>query len=540
MHPIRCALAATLAGFLAAPLSAAVLDATPSNYLSLLRTLKPGDTLNLSAGRYRGLPISNLRGTEEAWITITGPDAPPEAVILGMNDDNLIQIEDSSYVSIENLRIDSRGVPGAFGIAAHGQGRDLTHHIRIEGNTFVGQNGNQQTDAISTKTPTWGWVIRYNRILGAGTGIYLGNSDGKQPFVGGIIENNLIQDTLGYNMEIKHQFSIPEVPGLPLGPTSTIIRNNVFIKNDLPSPDGDRPNLLVGAFPDTGPGSLNLYEIYGNYFLHNHREALFQGTGRFTLHDNVFVDGSYSYPAIVVMKQQGPVKLALIYNNTIYTPGPGIRFGSRGLSGDAVVGNLIFSTVALAGPMTQQSDNITAFPYQAAAYVRAPSFDATADFHPSPGRCQGAPIDLSLFHGNAGYSVDFNGASKVRAKGAVVFRGAYASEGENPGWRLQAGIKPPHIPRAGSTVQLVWVAPVTARAGASTTVTLTGAGFSPDAKVSVAGEGIEVTKLVVESETEISVTLAVAAGAKPGAREVTVTGTRGSSNPIHLRVTAVR
>ena len=540
MHPIRSAVVAAFAGFLTAPLSAAVLDATPSNYRSLLRTLKPGDTLNLAAGRYRGLPISNLRGTEEAWITITGPDAPPEAVILGTGDSNLVQIEDSSYVSIENLRIDSGGVPGAFGIAAHGQGRDLTHHIRIEGNTFVGQNGSQQTDAISSKTPTWGWIIRYNRILGAGTGIYLGNSDGMQPFVAGIIENNLIQDTLGYNMEIKHQVSIPEIPGMPLGPTSTIIRNNVFIKNDQASPDGDRPNLLVGGFPDTGPGALSLYEIYGNYFLHNHREALFQGTGRFTLHDNVFVDGSYSYPAIVVMKQQSPVKLALIYNNTIYTPGPGIRFAARGLSGDAVVGNLIFSTVALAGPTTQQSDNITALPYQAAAYVRAPSLDATADFHPLPGRCQGAPIDLSLFHGNAGYSIDFNGASKVGAKGAAVFRGAYASEGENPGWRLQAGLKPPHIPRAGSAVQLVWVAPATARSGASTTVTLTGAGFAPDATVTAAGEGIEVTKLVVESETEIRVTLAVSPVAKPGARELTVTGSRGSSNPLPIRITTLR
>ena len=66
----------------------------------------------------------------------------------------------------------------------------------------------------------------------------------------------------------------------------------MFIKNDRPSPDGDRPNVLVGAFPATGTGSLNMYEIYGNLFLHNHREALFQGSGRFTLHDNLFVDGS--------------------------------------------------------------------------------------------------------------------------------------------------------------------------------------------------------------------------------------------------------
>ena len=50
----------------------------------------------------------------------------------------------------------------------------------------------------------------------------------------------------------------------------------MFIKGDQPSPDGDRPNLLVDGFPDTGAGSSDLYEIYGNFFYHNPREALLQ------------------------------------------------------------------------------------------------------------------------------------------------------------------------------------------------------------------------------------------------------------------------
>ena len=231
--------------------------------------------------------------------------------------------------AIENLRIDSRGIPGAFGISARGGDENVTHDIRIEGNTLVGQNGGQQTDGISTKIPTWGWVIRYNQILGAGTGLYLGDSDGTQPFVNGLIEHNLIRDTIGYNLQIKDQNSIPDIPGMPGGPTSTIIRHNVFIKNDQPSPDGDRPNLLVSAFPSTGRGSMNMYEIYGNYFLHNRREALFQGSGRVSLHDNVFVDGPDSYPAVVLRAQNNPLKVALVYNNTVYTSGKGIYFGTR-------------------------------------------------------------------------------------------------------------------------------------------------------------------------------------------------------------------
>ncbi len=311
--------------------AAAEIQANPSNYRALLRALKPGDTLNLVAGRYSRLPITELNGTPDAWITIAGPASGAPAVIAGAAEYNTVEIQNSSYLSIENLRIDSLGIPGAFGISAKGHEDNLTHDIRIEGNTLVGQNGGQQTDGISTKTATWGWVIRYNRILGAGTGIYLGESDGTQPFVNGIVENNLIADTIGYNMEIKDQIAIPSLPGMPLGPTTTIIRNNVFIKNDQPSPDGDRPNLLVGAFPTAGAGSLNMYDIYGNLFYHNHREALFQGSGRISLHDNIFVDGPYTYPAVVLRSQKYPLRYAQVYNNTVYTFGRGIYFGNRAL-----------------------------------------------------------------------------------------------------------------------------------------------------------------------------------------------------------------
>ena len=186
-----------------------------------------------------------MNGTEDAWITITGPVSGPPATIVGVSTANTIEIVNSSYVSLENLRIDSRGIPGAFGVSAKGPD-NITHHIRLEGNLFVGQGGGQQTDAISTKVPTWGWVIRLNRILEAGTGLYLGSSDGSAPFVAGVIENNLVMNTTGYNMEIKHQNALDRIPGMPLGPTTTIIRNNVFIKDDRPSPDGDRPTLCSG------------------------------------------------------------------------------------------------------------------------------------------------------------------------------------------------------------------------------------------------------------------------------------------------------
>jgi len=307
----------------------------------------------------------------------------------------------------------------------------------IQENTLVGQGASQQTDGISTKTPTWGWVIRRNKIIGAGTGIYLGNADGTDPFVAGVIEDNLIQNPVGYCMEIKYQLPWPSIPGMPTGPTSTIIRNNVFIKNDQPSPDGNRPNLLVDGFPSSGPGSSNLYEIYGNFLYHNPREALFQGSGRISFHDNVLVDGQYA--AAVFTDHNLPLELAYVYNNTVYSTQRGIYFGSLARTGDDVVGNLVFAATPISGSIAHQSDNISDTFANAAHYVAAPSLTlGSMNFYPLLGQAQGTALNFSAFTANADYNLDFNGAPK----GTFTFRGAYAGTGPNSGWQLQAGIKP--------------------------------------------------------------------------------------------------
>ena len=60
------------------------------------------------------------------------------------------------------------------------------------------------------------------------------------------------------------------------------------------------------------------------------------------------------------------------------------------------------------------------------------------DFFPRPGKVSGAPLHLSPFAAEVDFDHDFNGISK----GDRRFRGAYAGEGTNRGWRLQAQIKP--------------------------------------------------------------------------------------------------
>jgi hypothetical protein len=59
------------------------------------------------------------------------------------------------------------------------------------------------------------------------------------------------------------------------------------------------------------------------------------------------------------------------------------------------------------------------------------------DFYPLPDRCQGSSLDLSAFSDDTEHDRDFNSASK----GGFTFRGAYAGEGTNPGWQIDAGNK---------------------------------------------------------------------------------------------------
>jgi hypothetical protein len=429
------ALAVGLAAAWAEGGKAAVIVAGPTDHPAKIAALKPGDTLNLTAGTYPPLSLANLRGTAAAGIAIQGPATGPPAVVSvhpgrpGCCD--LVRLDNAERLSIRNLRLDSAGWAGVDGVNAKGS----THHILIEGCVFVGQDGNQQTVAISTKGPAWNWTIRRNTILGAGTGMYFGDSSGNFPFIGGMIEGNYVADTIGYNIQAKWQRPYALPPGLEAKPRATVIRDNVLIKSEpqdrLPPGrrDGARPNLLVGGFPDSGPGALDFYEIYGN-FLYDNRdgEALFQGSGRIAFHDNLLVGGESM--AAVFRDHDLPLRVAYVFNNTVYAHGGGISIAGAP-EGSLAAGNLVFADRGIAAPV--QRDNAVDSLAAAPAYVNSPSLEPERmDFYPKAGGpAQGGPLDLGRFAGHAGYDRDFNGMPK----GEGWHRGAYAGAGINPGWR---------------------------------------------------------------------------------------------------------
>ncbi len=413
---------------------AAELPATPDDYQQVLAQLTPGDVMVLAPGNYVRMTIDGLHGTPDAWITIRGPSDGEPAVITSEACCNTVQLYDSSYVAIENLTIDVQGL-AVDGINAKSS---ISHHIRIEGNTLQGfPAGGQQIVGINTKSTAYAWTIRGNTILQPGTGMYLGDSNGSAPFIDGRIERNLVVDPVGYCMQIKHQNEYEAPAGLTPGPHRTVIAHNVFVKDDTQSPDGARPNLLVGGFPDAGPGAEDVYDIYGNFIFYNPNESLIQATGRVSVHDNVLVGTGSGGTALALTSHQGhDVRLANVYNNTIYGVGTGVSL-SGGPATSAVVGNLIFADQAIGGTFNVDAGNLTAPTAEAGNYVADPSSTLGAmDFYPLAGATVDAALDLSSFADDEAYDADFNGLPK----GDFTFRGAYAGEGDNPGCPLDASI----------------------------------------------------------------------------------------------------
>lgn len=413
--------------------------ANPDTYLVMLHGLAPGDRLNLAPGIYeRGLPIHNLNGTPQSPIVITGPEGTSPAIFLAHAGRNTISIVNSSHVTVRNLNLDGAGLP-VDGVKCEGHAQ-WAHHITLANLDIRGHGNNQQTVGISTKCPAWGWVIRGNRIADAGTGIYLGNSDGNAPFVAGLIEHNVILDTTCYNLQIKHQKPRPELPGLPQERSTTIIRGNVFSKERGAS-NGPmaRPNVLLGHFPLTGPGAGDIYLVHGNFFYQNPGESLFQGEGNIALFNNLFVN--HAGDAIRIQPHYDTPRSVSVFYNTVVASKNGIVLMKR--EGDPeynqfVAGNMVFGATPLSLPSGASPQNI-AGPYKMAeSYLNAP-FDPLGklDLYPRPGKLKKIPMEDHLLHGHDGWDRDFNGHYRKS-----FFAGAYAGEGRNPGWPLSTDRKP--------------------------------------------------------------------------------------------------
>lgn len=471
---------------------AAILHGDPANYTALVKKMDPGDTLVLDPGLYRhGLTLHGLQGTNSHPIVIRGPTGARRAVFLSQPGHNTVSIANAAYVEIYNLVLDGRGLLDDA-VKAEGPSR-WAHHITLDGLVIYGYDADQQNVGISTKCPAWNWVVRNTIIDTAGTGMYFGWPDGSRPFFDSLIEHNVVLDTVGYNIEIKHQNRWSNLPVNGPRSKTTIIRYNVFSKARYGATGHmARPNVLTDHWPPSGRGKNDTYLIYGNLFYENPTERLFQGEGNIALYDNLFVN-DYG-DAVSLQRHHGPLKRIFVFNNTIVARGLGIGLhGTDPGYPQKVFANAVFAAVPLHGG--KRWDNVTAGYNRADEYLINPSgklVDAAAmkvdlirlrvrreillekgvssssrrlkevnaairraekrwkarksavpkdealDLFPRAGRLVAAPVDKAAYpRGVVDALRDFNGTVRDRR-----FRGAYAGEGENPGWRLRLGRMP--------------------------------------------------------------------------------------------------
>ena len=427
---------ATVVLVVSAAAAESVYRASPDNYRRSIGLLRPGDTLMLAAGAYSdGLPVRNLSGEPGRPITISGPRRGAAATFIAREGRNTVSIVDSRFVVIRNLVLEGRNLP-VDAVKAEGHS-GWAHDITLENLVIRGHGNNQQTVGISTKCPAWNWVLRGNTILGAGTGMYLGNSDGSAPFVAGLIERNLIVETVGYNLQIKHQRSRPDIPGMPVGQSATIIRHNVFAKPEAGSTESMRPNVLVGHFPPEGPGAEDDYVVYGNFFYQNRHEALFQGEGNVALYSNLFVNEHGD--AIRIQPHNDIPRRILIANNTVLAAGTGISVLQKEgapLFRQLVTANAVFAGVALAGG--SQTDNVAAPLSEAGTFLNDPLAPlGRLDLFPRRGLAGKESTGAHPPEPFPDWEKDFNG--RVRVPGSI---GAYGGGGKNPGWHPRLVLKP--------------------------------------------------------------------------------------------------
>lgn len=432
-HRIRSSAAALLAFAFASYCGAETYRANPDDYLVILKRLQPGDHLLLASGEYRnGLPLHRLNGEAGKPIVLSGPASGDPAVLLGRRGANTISIIESSHLTVRDMVLDGRGLQ-VDGVKAEGRSA-WAHHITLENLRIINHHADQQIVGISTQCPAWGWVIRGNTIVGAGTGMYLGGSDGSAPFVAGLIEHNLIVDSIGYNLQIKHQKERPAIEGMLADKSVTIIRHNVFTKSaNSSSGPMARPNLLVGHWPPSGPGAEDTYAIYGNFFYQNPSEALFQGEGNVAFYSNVLVNTQGD--AISMHAHNGVPRRVDVFRNTILAANAGIRIsGGDPAYTQRVMANAVFASVPITGG--EQHGNHTGSLTEVGEHLMAPFAPlGRLDLSPQPGKLITEPVNARLQSILPDVNRDFDG----RIYDSPV-AGAYAREGAR---RLLIETRPP-------------------------------------------------------------------------------------------------
>ncbi|SEP04819.1 hypothetical protein [Aquisalimonas asiatica] len=329
-----------------------LLTADPFDYQDVVDELGPGDCLQLEAGVYvNGLNLNDLHGEAGAPIVIEGP-TDGDAVFEARSGSNTVSLRRVSHLTLRNVELDGMSTNAAGVVLERNPDRsEPSHHVTLEGLVIRNHDQSQGMTGITTREAAWGWVIRNNIIEATGTGLYLGRPDGTAPFVDGLVEHNLVRDTVGYNMQIKHQepWADEGIPDIPETGARTVIRYNVFSKATGGAEGGSaRPNVLLGHFPPEGPGSDHHYLVYGNLFYGNPTdESLLQSDSSLAVFSNLFYNADG--PAVRIRKHNARPRNVAFMGNTVVSKETALQLSNADAAySQTVGGNLIFAGRAYA------------------------------------------------------------------------------------------------------------------------------------------------------------------------------------------------
>lgn len=416
-----------------------VLQADPSNYREVVRRLEPGDHLRLAAGAYpRSLRLDGVQGTAERPIIISGPSKGPPALFKGRRGANTLSLGTTAHIVLRHLTLDG-GRENIAAVTLEAEA-DYSHDITLEHLTIRNYDGAQGNSGITTRAPAWNWTIRHNDIRRVGTGMYLGRPDGSGPFIGGLIENNVVADTLGYNIQIKHQNRRDLLPPMPDEPRQTVLRYNLLSKAEGGSSERARPNLLLGHFPPEGVGQHDRYLVYGNLFHENPHERLFQGEGNLFLYNNLFIN--HGGDGLIVLRHNHVPKEVQILNNTVLARGVGVRIDAPDRDYQQVVaGNAVFAEQPLAMARgVREAVNLTAPFERAAERLARPHGEGwNLDLYPQRGALRrDDPLPVSGA-GLPGFERDYNGRPRAHETYGAYDGGAEGNPGRASGVGPGAG-----------------------------------------------------------------------------------------------------
>lgn len=419
--------------------TATVIIAGPTDFRSMLATLSAGDTLYLVPGNYtQSLRLDNIHGSSAMPILISGQPGSAKPVFIGNLCCNTVSLTMCSYIHLRDIICDGQNIAGIDAIKAEGSENNWTHHITIEGFEIYHYGADQQNVGISTKCPSWYWWVHHNVIDSAGTGMYFGNSNGEAPFASSIIEYNLVQNTVGYNCQVKHQNDNTRdtILGMPAN-GKNVIRYNVLSKaQNASSGSSARPNLLVGNFPSSGVGSTDYYEIYGNLFYQNPYEGLFQGTGNIGFYNNLlFNDAGGRGIAIQTHIGFQPRDIDVFFNTAFIDNATGISVTGVNMGfTQNVWANAVFASTAIQGGT--QLQNITGTFLSASSHVKSPGLPLVSmDLTPLTNALQITGINLNVLSKYENLNLDFDGKQRLG-----VYAGAYVGDAL-PKWNLQLDIR---------------------------------------------------------------------------------------------------